>query len=50
MVGKGTRGRIFHAIYRYAETSNKYMKKFDKIKNYNVLCIGISIICMDEKC
>ena len=26
MVEKGIRGRIRHAIYRYAEANNKYMK------------------------
>ena len=50
MIGKGIRGRIFHAIYQYTETSNKYMKDFYKIKDYNVLYIGICIICMDGEC
>ena len=29
---KGIRGRICHAIYRYAKTNNKYMKDNDKNK------------------
>ena len=36
MIGKGIRG------------GNK--EDFDKIKNYNVLCIGIWIIVMDGQC
>ena len=32
MAEKGIRGRICHAIHRYAEANNKYMKKFDKNK------------------
>ena len=30
MVEKGTRGRICHAIHRYAKANNKYMKNYDK--------------------
>ena len=30
MVEKGTRGRICHAIHRYAKANNKYMKNCDK--------------------
>ena len=32
MVEKGIKGEICHAIYRYAKANNKYMKKYDKIK------------------
>ena len=32
MVEKGIRGRICHAILRYAKTNNKYMKNYDKNK------------------
>ena len=30
MVENGTRGGICHAIHRYAEANNKYMKNYDK--------------------
>ena len=30
VVEKGTRGRISHAIHRYAEPNNKCMKIYDK--------------------
>ena len=30
MVEKRTRGRICHAIHRYAKANNKYMKNYDK--------------------
>ena len=32
MVVKGIRGRICHAIYRYAKVNNKYMKNYNKYK------------------
>ena len=32
MVGKGIRGGICHAIYRYVEANNKCMKNYDKNK------------------
>ena len=32
MVGKGIRGRICHAIHRYAKANNKCMKDYDKNK------------------
>ena len=32
MIEKGIRGRIIHAIHRYAKTNNKYMKDYDKNK------------------
>ena len=32
MVKKGIRGRICHAIHRYAKANNKYMKNYDKNK------------------
>ena len=30
MVEKGIRGRICHAIYRFAKSNNKYMKNYNK--------------------
>ena len=30
MILKGTRGRIFQAIHKYAKANNKYMKNYDK--------------------
>ena len=32
MVEKGIRGGICHAIHRYAEANNKYMKNYDQNK------------------
>ena len=32
MVERGIRGGICHAIRRYAEANNKYMKNYDKNK------------------
>ena len=32
MVEKGIRGRICHAIHRYAKAKNKYMNNYDKNK------------------
>ena len=32
MIEKGIRGGIYHAIHRYAEANNKYMKNYDKNK------------------
>ena len=39
---KGMRGRIFYAIYRYMKANSKYVKDYNKIKNYYNLGIGIS--------
>ena len=43
IVEKGIRGRICHAIHRYAKANNKYIKNFDKNKesSYNQ--------CLDAK-
>ena len=37
MVEKGIRGRILHAIYRYAKANNKYMKNYDKKKELSYI-------------
>ena len=37
MVEKGIRGRIYHAIYRYAKTNNKYMMNYNKNKEESFL-------------
>ena len=37
MIEDGTRGGITHAIHRYAEANNKYMKNYDKNKESSCL-------------
>ena len=37
MVEKGIRGGIFHAIHRYAKANNKYMKNYDKNKDFSFI-------------
>ena len=37
MVEKGIRGGIFHSIYQYAKTNDKYMKDYDKNKKWSYL-------------
>ena len=37
MVEKGIKGVICHAIHRYAEANNKYMKNYDKNKESSFL-------------
>ena len=38
MVERGIRGRMCHAIYRYAKANNKYMKNYDKsIKSSHIM-------------
>ena len=37
MVEKGIRGGIYHAIYKYAKASNKYMKNYNKDKEESFL-------------
>ena len=41
MVDKGIRGRICHAIHRYAKANNKYMKNYKKnIKSPYLIYLG----------
>ena len=37
MVEEGIRGGICHSIHRYAKTNNKYMKNYDKNKEYSYI-------------
>ena len=37
MVKKDIRGEIYHSIYRYAKVNNKYMKDYDKNKEWSYL-------------
>ena len=40
MVEKGIKG-ICHAIHQYAKANNKYMKDYDKNKEYHILNFGM---------
>ena len=33
-IEKGVRGGIYHTIYRYAKANNRYMKDYNKIKDF----------------
>ena len=37
MVGKEISGGICHAIHRYAKANNKYMKNYDKNKEFSFI-------------
>ena len=37
LVEKGIRGGICHAIHRYAKANNKYMKSYDKNKEFSYI-------------
>ena len=37
MVEEGMRGGICHSIYRYAKANNKYMKNYDKNKEFSYI-------------
>ena len=38
VVEKGIRGRICHAIHRYAKANKKYMKNCDKTLSHHTSC------------
>ena len=50
MMEKGIRGDITHAIHRYAEANNKYMKNYDKNKESLYLMYLDAKICIDGQC
>ena len=41
MIKKGIRRRICHAFHQCAETNNKYINDYDKIKTHYILCAGM---------
>ena len=50
MVEKGIREQISHSIYQYAKANNKYMKNYNKKKNFYVFDIGTQMIYMVGQC
>ena len=44
MVEKGIRGGIYQIIHQYVTANNKYMKDYNEIKNFHILCIWTEII------
>ena len=50
MIEKGIRGKISHAIHKYAKVNNKYTKNYDKyIELLYLVYLDINI-CMDGEC
>ena len=41
MVEKRIRGGICNSIYQYTEVRNIYMKEYENIENYEILCTGM---------
>ena len=50
MVEEGIRGKICHAIHRYAKANNKYMENYDKNKNHHIFSVNMQSISMDRQC
>ena len=50
MVEKGIRGGICHAIHRYAEANNEYMKDYDKDEEESFYNTMMLITFMDLQC
>ena len=45
MIEKGIRGRICHAIHRYADANNKYLKNYNENKDSSYLmCLDTNIL------
>ena len=37
MIEEGIRGGMCHAVHRYAKANNKYMKNYDKSKEFSYI-------------